>query len=399
MSSKPSLELPVILVTVSSDRSLHAVAREALEGHFRFQTWWDLDYHDEARLRAIGSEEKCIVLIDFGDADRAFKIAGCVDGRPQMAVIAIGGGATREGLLQLMQAGIREVLPELACQEIVQAVRRSAAKLTSADELFGQVHAFVPAKPGCGATTIATYATAAVARLTAEPTLLLDFDIRLGVTSFLLKAEGTHTIVDALQASDRLDDDLWSGLVSQRGKLHVLGSGPVDFSRPVPAERFSELLDFAVRKYSLIGVDLPGSMEHHECETLLRSKRVFLVCASDIGALHVARRKSVWLRDLGLADKVSVILSCVERKNALLVRDIERIIQMPVRYVVPHASGEIARAAQKGAAIEGSSSFAKQIELIALEIGDGASLFKKPNAVRRFVEYFSISAARDVGKS
>src|SRR5439155_12328286 len=123
-------------------------------------------------------------------------------------------------------------------------------------------------------------------------------------------------------------------------------------SRPVPAERFSELLAFAVRKYSLIGVDLPGSMEQHECETLLRSKRVFLVCTSGIGALHVARRKSVWLRDLGLADKVSVILNCVERKNALLVGDIERIIQMPVRYVVPHASGEIARAAQKGAAIE-----------------------------------------------
>ena len=388
----------MILITVSTDRRLHSVVREALEGHFRFQAWWDLGYDDGARLRAVGGDQKCLILIDFADADRALRIARAVDGNQQFTAIAIGCEATREDLLQLMQVGIREVLPNVTDQDAVQAVRRSAAKLASADELFGEVHAFVPAKPGCGATTIATNATAAVARLTDEPTLLLDFDIRLGVTSFLLKAEGTHTIVDALQASDRLDDDLWSGLVSQRGKLHVLGSGPVDFSRPVPAERFSELLDFAVRKYSLIGVDLPGSMEHHECETVLRAKRVFLVCTADIGALHVARRKSAWLRDLGLAEKVSVILNCVERKNTLLVRDIERIIQMPVRYVVPHGPGEIARAAQKGAAIEGSSSLAKQIGLIASEIAENASVFKKPNAVRRFVEYFSISAARDVEK-
>ena len=121
---------------------------------------------------------------------------------------------------------------------------------------------------------------------------MLDFDIRLGVTSFLLKAEGAHTIVDALLQSDRLDLDLWSSLVVQIKNLHLLGSGPVDFSRHVSTERFMELLDFAMRRYSLVAVDLPGTMEDQECETLLRAKRIYLVCTPDIGALHVARRKA-----------------------------------------------------------------------------------------------------------
>jgi len=281
-------------------------------------------------------------------------VARAVDRRPEFACIAIGGGANRDDLVELMQSGIRDVLSPDNPEEIRQATRRAFTKLTSEGELLGEVYAFVPAKPGCGATTVATYAMGFASRLTTEPVLLLDVDIRLGVTSFLLKAEGNHTIIDALQQSSHLDYDLWSGLVSQCGNLHVLGSGPVDFSQRLAPERFQEVVNFAVQKYSLIAVDLPGTMEEHETETLLRSKRVFLVCTPDIGALHVARRKSKWLRDLGLADTVSVVLNCVERRGALGVADVERIIQMPVHYLVPAGSAEISQAAHKGALLEGT---------------------------------------------
>ena len=388
-------EAPVTLITVSSKESFGREVREALEQRFRFQAVWHLGHDEVARLRTMGAEEKGIVLIDFGDAARALAVARSIDGRPQFAGLAVGTGRTREELLELMQAGIREVLPRLDPPEIVGAVHRAVVKLTAADEQAGDIFAFLQAKPGCGATTMATHATAAAGRLISQPPLLLDFDIRLGVTSFLLKAEGTHTILDALQQAERLDDHLWSNLVSERENLHVLSSGPMDFSKPVFAGRFSELLDFAVRKYSLVAVDLPGTMEDYECDTLARAKRIFLVCTSDIGALHVARRKATWLRELGLAGNVSVILNCAQRRNTLPAAAVERIIQMPIRYVVPAGESEIARLAEKGATMSGSSSLARQIGKIASEMAAGRPLSRKPNPVRRFVEYFSISAARD----
>jgi Flp pilus assembly CpaE family ATPase len=387
---------PVILITVSSKEDFGRDVSEALQQRFSFQDLWHLSYDDVARLRSVGTEQNCIVVIDFGDSARALSMARAADGCSHFANIAVGSGRTRDELLQLMQAGIREVLPRLTPPEIVGAVHRAVLKLTTGQHQVGDIFAFLPAKPGCGATTIATHATAAASRLISEPPLLLDFDIRLGVTSFLLKAEGSHTIVDALQQSDRLDDHLWSNLVSERDNLHLLGSGPMDFSRPVFPGRFSELLDFALRKYSLVAVDLPGAMEDHECETLARAKRVFLVCTSDIGALHVARRKSNWLRDRGLAGNVSAILNCVQRRNALPAATVERIIQMPVRYMVPEGTSEIARLTQKGATISGSSALAKQIAKIASDMTAGMPLLQKPNPVRRFVEYFSISAAREI---
>lgn len=385
----------MILATISSDPDFHKDVRASLDGHLRFEAAWDLGFGDSARLLGISAEEKCILILDFGDADRALAIARAVDGRPQIASIAVKGGGTREELLQLMQVGVREVLANFTSRDLRQAVSRASAKLACAEDVRGDLFAFMPAKPGCGATTVATYATAIASQMVTEPTLLLDFDIRLGVTSFLLKAEGIHTIVDALLQTDQLDQDLWSSLVAQLGNLHLLGSGPVDFARQVPSDHYAALLDFAIRRYSLVTVDLPGTMEDFECETLMRSKRIFLVCTPDIGALHVARRKASWLQDLRLTEKVAVILNCVERRSTLSVDDIQRIIQLPVRHILPANTADIARAVQQGAILDSSSGLGKHIARISAELTAGRPAYQKPNAVRRFVEYFSISAARD----
>lgn len=382
------------LATVSANPSFHKDVRAALDGHLRFQAAWDLSFADSNRLRTMAPDHQCILIVDFSDPERAMAVARTADGRSNIALVAVQGGGSRDELLQLMQAGVREVLPNFTHRDIRQAAARAASTLATAGDMLADLYAFVPAKPGCGATTIATYATSIAAQMSAEPTLLLDFDIRLGVTSFLLKAEGAHTIVDALLQSDRLDVDMWSSLVSRINNLHLLGSGPMDFSRHISAERFMELLDFTMRRYSLLAVDLPGTMEDQECETLLRAKRIYLVCTPDIGALHVARRKASWLRDLRLADKVAVIINCMERRSTLSMEDIQRIIQLPVRHMLPVAASEISRAVQKGAVLEDSSGLGRHIARIAAEMSATRPPTKKPGAVRRFVEYFSISAAR-----
>ena len=210
-----------------------------------------------------------------------------------------------------------------------------------------------------------------------------------------MKAEANRSIVDALEQVKRLDQNLWLGLVSQIGNLHLLGSGAVDFSRAFPAEAFTELLDFAVRQYSVVAVDLPGSMEDYECDVLLRSKRILLVCTPDIGALHVARRKSQWFQDLRLTEKVTVVLNCVDRRNTLSVKDIERIIRLPVTYLLPTGTKDVANAVQKGEILDPACRLGREIAAIAGEMVPAKSAVQKPSPVRRFVDYFSVSPARD----
>jgi pilus assembly protein CpaE len=389
---------PLILAIVSANEDFLREVHEVLDGRVQRDATWDLNYDEAFRLRSLG-QEQCVLVIDFSDARRAMAVVSIVNGRPQVVTIALNAGSSRDELLALMQSGVRDVLPEFNKLAILQSVSRAAAQLTKVEEILGDLYAFVPAKPGCGATTVATNVTAAVARKAEEPVLLLDFDIRLGIMSFLLKIEGAHTIVDALQQADRLEPSLWANLVCQRGLLHVLGSGPLEYSQQVPTHRFTTLLDFAVRQYPLVAVDLPGTLEDYECETLLRAKKIFLVCTPDVGALHVAQRKSNWLRDLHMADKVAVVLNRVERRGAFSLSDIERIVQLPVQYLLPDAAPEIARAVQQGIALEGSTPLAKQIDRIADEMLVGKLVHKSSNVVRRFVEYFSVSPAREGRRS
>ena len=270
-------------------------------------------------------------------------------GRSQIATIAVGCGDSRDELVTLMQAGVRDVLPQFTFRDLLQSVGRALTGLGDSGEIVADLFAFVPAKPGSGATTVATHAAGMSSEMAEDPTLLLDFDIRLGVTTFLLKAEGTRTIVDALQQADRLDQDVWSGLVSQIGNLHLLGSGAADFSHVFQPEQFRTLLDYAVRQYSTIAVDLPGD----DGRSGMRSddageKNSAGIDAGYRGGCMWPAAKLQWFRDLQLTDKVSVVLNCAERRNALSVKEIEQIIQMPIRYMLPADNKGIDKAVQKG---------------------------------------------------
>ena len=389
----------MILATVSSDPNFPGDVRAALEMRFRFEAVWNLGYDDAARLQGIKSDEKCLAIIDFANPVAALPLARILGGRSQITTIAVGCGDSRDELLRLMQAGVRDVLPHFTSRDLLQAVDRAFTVLGESAEVLADLYAVIPAKPGCGATTVATYASGMAACLADEPTLLLDFDIRLGVTTFLLKAEGTHTIIDALELVDRLDRDLWSGLVAQIGNLHLLGSGAADYSRPFLPRQFGTLLDFAVRQYSVVTVDLPGSMEEYECDVLLRSKRILLVCTPDIGALHVARRKSQWFQEVRLLDRVSVVLNYVERRSTLSVKEIEQVIQLPVRYLLPAGAKDISKAVQKGKILDPGCPLGRQIAAIAAEMVPAKSLVSKLSPVRRFVDYFSVSPARGAGST
>jgi aspartate/glutamate racemase len=90
-----------------------------------------------------------------------------------------------------------------------------------------------------------------------------------------------------------------------------------------------------------------------------------------------------------------VVLNCLDRRNTLSVDDIQNIIQLPVRHLLPASAGEISRAVQKGAVLNTSSGLGKQVARIAAEMATVQPPTRKSSAVRRFVEYFSVSAARD----
>ena len=383
----------MILATVSGDRDFHPEVVSALTGKLRFEAQWDLTYDEGLRLTGVG-KATCLVILDFNDMARALSIANLIAGRWQITSIGVNCPQSPDNLLRLMQAGIRDALPAFNRRELLLAAHRVSSGPGPTGEVLADLYAFVPAKPGCGATTVATYATGMVAEMANQPALLLDFDLRLGVTSFLLKADGWRSLSDALQNVTRLDTDMWNQTISQIGNLHLLGSGPADGTQIFALEQFIMLLDFAARQYTTIGVDLAGAMEEHEGVVLQRAAKIFLVCTPDVGALHLARRKVKWFQDLRVLDKVEIAMNRTEWRDPLSVQDIERVLEIPVRYLLPADSKEVTKAVHRGTVIDKTSSLGKAMSTVAKAMLPTHFVAPRPTPARRFVEYFHISPER-----
>ncbi len=258
----------------------------ALEEHPQVEALWTLgEYPAPGDLARINDAPNgCVVYLDFADTLRARAIAAELDRKyPKAGTIAVHANERGTDLRDLMQLGIRELITgPFDRVEIQRAFERASRKLKAAtvqEEDKASIFAFLPARPGSGATTIALHSAAAAARSGTCHMLLIDFDLRLGMTSFLLKLHGEHSIMDALSFSTHLEETLWERLVYHRGALDILGSAPVEFSRGPGEEGAAAVLDYARQRYAAIVVDLPGEMRAHELETLNRAKEIFLQSA------------------------------------------------------------------------------------------------------------------------
>jgi pilus assembly protein CpaE len=292
------------------------------------------------------------------------------------------------------------VLPHpFSDQDVATAVVNVARKLavdSTGPSTSGMVYAFLPAKPGAGASSLAVYSALARARQANSHPLLLDFDIRLGASSFVLKLDSKNSIMDALENATRLDETLWEQLVCQRDNLDVLGSAPTEFGVRVPGENFQALLHWARPRYSAIIVDLPGNLEDFEIATLNQAGMIFLVCSPNLISLHMARKRLLALRSLQLQDRVCLVMNRVEKRTGLSISDIESVLEMPVAITVPEDESGIAQAVQAGTGINPKSAFGIQIELIARRMGGQTLkvLAGAPRPKKKFIEYFSVPQSK-----
>jgi len=356
--------------------------------------------------RIFGAEatrKPCIAFIDFqNNAERAIALAGEISRFcPTVGAVALNVSLNQADLIAIVRAGICEVLPQpFSNRDVETAVHNVKRKLSGASGSHfddGIVYAFLPAKPGSGASSLAAYSALACARLEGRRPLLLDFDMRLGITSFVLKLDSTNSIINALEHASRMDQTLWDQLVSQRDNLDILGSAPAEFGVRVPAESFQLLLEWARRQYTAVIADLPGTMEDYEIATMQKAGTIFLVCSPDLVSLHMAGHTIQRLRNLGLIDRVAVLLNRVDKKTILPMRDMERILALPIFTSVPADERSIRDAVQEGAGVDPKSAIGKQIEVIAQRMAGNvlnASNLTPPQPKKRFVEFFSIPQAK-----
>ena len=253
--------------------------------------------------------------------------------RPQLPIIGLHTECDQGMLLDLMQLGVRELwFPPLNVEQMQKAVSRLIQQKNTAAALpgpTGEVVAFLPARGGCGTTTIAVNTAAALERLRG-PVLLADFDFHNSLIAFWLKLQPRHGFQEALERAHWLDATLWKGMVQSVGKLDILTAPQTAAPIVFTSSETSAVVDFACRTYERVLVDLPEAIYSSCWEVLERAKYVMIVVTPEMSSLYLARRKISQLVNHGIPKLNIRVLLNRAAKFDIQSSEVEQFLTLPV---------------------------------------------------------------------
>ena len=327
--------------------------------------------HAHELTRIVRTNGPQIIFLSVQQIDRALEVVKELEqSAPGVQFVAIARTTDPQVLIDVMRVGIREFfslpfnLRVLAdcISRLREALEKRPVVMDCTDLLF----AFLPSKAGSGTSTIAVNAAMAMSRLNDSRVLLTDLDLNCGMIRFMLKLENEYSIVDAAEHSLAMDENLWPQLVTTIGNLDVLHAGRINPSFRLEGTHVRHLLDFARRNYRSICVDLSGNMEKFSLEIMLESKKIFLVCTPEIPSLHLAREKYLFLKNIDLGDRVSVLLNrCTKRNQVISPEQIENLLGMPVAMTFPNDYHGVHTALTAGRQVEANSELGRHFHTLA----------------------------------
>jgi pilus assembly protein CpaE len=345
-------------------------------------------------VRTLRAHAPDVIFLSFEVVEHAEAVIKYLEKESEDAqIIGIHRASDPNVLRVMMRLGVREfVAYPFDRQSLSDSLRHAAELLQRKPASYvttTQIFSFLPSKAGVGTSTLALNVASALSRDPAGRVLLSDFDLNSGMMRFLLKLQNTFSVLDAVEHSAAMDENLWPQLVTPIGNLDVLHAGQINPSLRIEPTQIRNLIQFMRRNYQAMCFDLSGNLERYSIEIMEESKRVLLVCTSEIPSLHLAREKMVYLRSLDLESRISIVLNRVSKKPLFTKDQVAEIVGAPVIDIVPNDYDCVNNATHSGSFVEEKSDLGKHFAQIAAKLIQAHG--PNPNGKRKFLQHFAIS--------
>jgi len=345
-------------------------------------------------LRFLRAHAPQVVFVSTESTVKAMEIARDVEkNTPGVQIVAVSRFVDPQILLEVMRSGIREFasLPfdRQALVDALVRIKDAVQARPPAIEATNQVYSFLPSKAGVGTSTLAMNTAVAMSRVPDSSVLLSDFDLNSGMVRFMLKLESTYCVTDAAEHALEMDESLWPTMVTNINKLDVLHAGKLNPDFRIEPTQIRHLMEFMRRNYSSLCFDMSGNLERYSLEIMHESKRIFLVCTPEIPSLHLAREKYLYLKQLDLGDRVSVLLNRCPKRSLISPQQIEQLLGIPIYMTFPNDYQGVQRAMTAGSWVESSSELGRQLTSLAQCMLE-AKVAPAPEPKKRFIEFFSV---------
>ena len=326
-----------------------------------------------------------VIFVDIssiqGPLDRVLRGMRSTSASP--TIFALNLGADPDVILIAMRAGATEYLYPPFGGELRSALERVGNERKAAKHAIhkgGHTVAFVSAKGGCGATTIACHTAVELPHESKGKVLLADLDFDAGLIGFLSKSKSPYNISDAVINTQRLDENYWRALVS-----NGLASGLEIVTAPAPTARLllkpeglRFVISFVRTQYDWIVLDLGRSLNVTSLGAMEDIDELFVVTTLDVPALHQAKVVVQKLLDTGYArDRLHLILNRAPRRYEVTLGELETMIGASVHTTIPDDYAALNESYSEGKLVSSTSSLGKHYVRLASKIAGVEKTAKK----------------------
>ena len=200
---------------------------------------------------------------------------------------------------QLIRSGVSEylVLPATP-QTVVNAISDLFAAEGAAP--IGRTIGFISAKGGSGSSTVSHNVAWAISQHLHQDVLILDMDMAFGTAGLNFNQDPPHGIVDALNASAKVDSTMLDRLMSKAANHINLLTAPAMLDRTFDFEEreFEQVMEMAQKSTPVVILDIPHIWSAWVRHTLATIDEIVIVAEPDLANLRNAKNLSDTIKAL-----------------------------------------------------------------------------------------------------
>jgi pilus assembly protein CpaE len=310
---------------------------------------------------------------------------------PKLPIVVVLPNNDPELVLRCLRQGATDFLLLPFTIEHVDAALQKIARLhPGRTKNPGKVYCVMPAKGGCGASTIASNLAYQLKRLGDKRILLADLDPLAGTLSFLLKIKSSYSFMDVLQRSGEMDVDLWKAVVTSRQGVDVL------LSPEVMAEGVSEvadarsIIDYARGTYELVVLDAGGVYGDWNLSQAQMADEILLITTNELTSLQAVQRALTYLDNNGVGRwKVRLIVNRYDRHTGLSKDVIGTALHTDIYHLMPADYDAIQKALMEGKPLAPNTAFGKSMAGLVDRLGGSSEMPKKGTSLSGLLSLFS----------
>lgn len=315
---------------------------------------------EKLNLEEIDLVSTSVVIVDADKLDPLdlAVITGCTRNSMNPAFVFLTSAPTETLLLDLMRAGVSEVvrLP-LNMAELNAAIERIRARhyISSATPPRGRIISFVSCKGGAGATFLATNLGYVLATNFNKKVLYIDLHMQYGDASFYLsESAGKNSFADIIGQAG-LDSTVVASSSMQVAKNYYLLQAPeaIEKTSGIKPQQVDNLLSVAVQDYDFVLVDIAETFDGLTMKALDRSEHIYAVMQPILPYVRAMSKVLHVFTLLGYtSQKVKVVLNRMSKDTKPSQAKLEEVIQKTCEWVVPNDFNNSIESANSGVPIQ-----------------------------------------------